>query len=202
MAKILEAIRALLAKIFGGKNETQRRLAALEKMEAGFTASRRDNVDRLDELKSEIRTLESRAINKKKEMEQSHGDSKRIVVGEIERIFRELDRLRGRENIIAANLDRIDVALSKIREAKAALSAGVTEEQLDNIALEIQDLFETLKTLDRTSADLEREKYEAPKVAHVDVETRIAETEGAEKAPVALSPETEKRLKQLETEEA
>jgi hypothetical protein len=201
MADIWEAIREFLARLFGG-NDTQRRLKALEAIEDKFISAKRDNEDGLHSLKDEIRTLEARALQKKRELDQAHGDSKRIVVGEIERVFRELDRLRGRENVVAANLDRIGVALAKVGEAKAALRAGVSEEQFDDIALEIQDLFSTLKTLDRAATDLDREKYGAPAASKVDVDQRLGEVQGAEKAPAALSADTEKRLKQLEAEEA
>jgi hypothetical protein len=201
MAGLWDSIREFLAKLFGG-NDTQRRLRRLQGMEDRFTAAKRDNEDSLQALKDEIKGLEARALRKKRELDQVHGDSKRIVVSEVERTFRELDRLRGREEIVAANLDRIGVALAKVGEAKAALRAGVSEEQFDEIALEIQELFGTLKTLDIAAKDLEREKYAAPVAPAIDVSQRMAEAEGAEKAPAALSPETEKRLKQLETEEA
>ncbi len=200
MAGIWESIREFLAKLFGGGNDTQRRLKALDGMEDKFVAARRDNEDSVHSLKDEIKTLEARALQKKRELDQVHGDSKRIVVGEIERVFRDLDRLRGRENVVGANLERIGVALAKVGEAKAALRAGVSEEQFDDIALEIQDLFGTLKMLDRAATDLDREKYEAPVTSKVDVDQRMAEVQGAEKASVVLSPETEKRLKELETE--
>jgi len=200
MAGIWEAIREFLAKLLGGGNDAQRRLKALDGMEDKFIAARRDNEDSLHALKDEIKTLEARALQKKRELDQVHGDSKRIVVGEIERVFRELDGLRDRENVISANLERIRVAIAKVGEAKAALRAGVSEEQFDDIALEIQDLFGTLKTLDRAATDLGREKYEAPVAGKVDVDQRMAEVKGTQEGPVSLSPEAEKRLKQLETE--
>ena len=201
MAGLWEAIRSLLARLFGG-SDAQGRVNALETMEANFTASKRDNTDSLEALKEEIRTLESRALQKKQEFERSHGDSKRVVAGEIERIFRELDRLRGRETIIGKNLDRIGVALDKIREAKAAMQAGVTDEQFDEIALELQDLFATLRQSDRAARDLEREKYEVAEPTPVKTEQRMAELTEETKTPITLSPETEQRLKKLEAEEA
>lgn len=200
MAGILGAVRDFLANLFGGGNDTQRRLTALTAMEDRISEARRDNEEGISVLKDEIRLLETRARQKKREYDQARGDSQRIVGGEIDRIFCELDRCRGRENIVAANLERISVALAKVGEAKAALRAGVSEEQFDDIALEIQDLFGTLKTLDRAATDLDREKYEALVASNVDVEKRMAEVLGDEKAPPALSPETVKRLKQLETE--
>ncbi|MCC5829242.1 MAG: hypothetical protein JJU36_07320 [Phycisphaeraceae bacterium] len=200
MAGIWTAIRDLLARLFGGGDDTARRLKALGAMRQRLTAAKRDNEDSLHALKDDIRLLEARAVHKKRELDQVHGDSKRIVVGEIDRIFRELDGLRGRENIIAANLERIRVALAKVDEAEAALRAGVTEEQFDELAFEIQGLFSELKTLDRAAADLDRERYEPPATSKVDVDQRVEEVQGAREAPVTLSPETEKRLKQLETE--
>jgi len=200
MASLWDEIRAFLARLFGG-SDTERRMRALNAMEAKLEAAKRDNTDSLEALKDEIRALEARALQKKKELDRTHGDSRRIVVGEVERIFRELDRRRGREGVIAANMERIGIALAKIGEAKDALRAGVTEDQFDDIALEIQDLFGELKEADRAARDLEREKYEAPEPSRVDVEQRMAEVAGEEKAPAELSPETEKRLKQLAAEE-
>jgi hypothetical protein len=201
MAGLWETIRSLLARLFGG-SDAPRRVSALETMEASFTASKTDNADSLEALKEEIRTLESRALQKKQEFERSHGDSRRVVAGEIERIFRDLDRLRGRETILGKNLDRIAVALDKIHEAKAAMQAGVTDEQFDEIALELKDLFATLRQSDRAARDLEREKYEVAEPAPVKTEQRLAELTEEAKTPITLSPETEQRLKKLEAEEA
>jgi hypothetical protein len=186
--------------LFGGVNDTQRSFKRLDAMAAKFISAKRNNEYSFESLKDEMRLLESRARQKKRELDQARGHSKRIVVGEIERVFREMDRLRGRENIIAANLDRIGVALAKVGEAKAALRADVSEEQFDDIALEIEDLFDTLKALDVAATDLAGEKYEAPVASEEDVDQRVANVQAAEKAPVVLSPETEKRLEQLEAE--
>ncbi len=201
MAGFWEAIRSLLAKLFGGSDK-DRRLKVLVSMEVKFTTSKRDNLNSLESLKDEIRALEARALRKKQELETVRGDSRRIVVGEIERIFRELDRLRGRENVIAANLDRLGVALAKIGEGKAALRAGVREEQFDDIAMELQELFSGLRESDRAAQDLEQERYRAAVPNKVETDKRMAELTEEEKAPSDLSPEMEKRLKQLEAEEA
>jgi hypothetical protein len=201
MAGLWEAIRSLLSRLFGG-SDTQRRLKTLESMETKFTSAKRDSTDGVESLKGEIRALEARALRKKQEFEKSHGDTKRIVIGEIERTFRELDRLRGRETIIAANLDRIGLALAKIAEAKAALKAGVSEEQFDDIAVELQDLFAKLRESDQAARELEKEEYEVTAPTHVETEQRMAELTEETKPSVTLSPEIEKRLKQLETEEA
>lgn len=199
MAGILDMIRELLAKLFGG-NDVQRRLKVLGAMEERFSAAKRDNEDSLRNLKEEIKTEENRARKLKQEHEQAYGDSKRIVAGEIERLFRGLDRLRGRENVIAGNLDRIAVALAKVAEAKAALKAGVSEEEFDDIALEIQDLFGSLKSMDRAARDLDRETYASAEAVPVNAEERMAEVAGEKESATELSEETQKRLKALELE--
>lgn len=199
MAGILDRIRELLAKLFGG-TDVQRRLRTLGAIEEKCNADKRDNEDSLRNLKEEIRREENRARKLKEEHDQAQGDSRRIVAGEIERLFRGLDRLRGRENVIAGNLERIGVALAKVAEGKAALKTGVSEEQFDEIALELQDLFGALKSADRAARELDREVYTTPEATPVDAETRMAEVAG-EKAPAAeLSEETQKRLKSLELE--
>ena len=198
MSKLWEAISDLLSKLFGG-NDVRKRLKVLDGMEERFSVAKRDNEDSLQNLKDDIKALETRALQKKRELEQSHGDTKRIIVGEIERVFRELDGLRGRENVIAANLERIRGALAKTGEAKVALRAGMSEDQLDTLALEMQDLYGELKSMDRAAVDLEKETYLAPGVSDVNVEKRLAESQGECESPAVLSAETAKRLKQLET---
>jgi len=207
MARLAEVTRPLIEKlvsVFRRKSPEQRRLKALVEMEEKLWSAQRANTDAVEALKAEIRTLEARALQKKKEHERTHGDSRRIVVGEIERIFRELDRLRGRERIVASNLDRIGLALAKIGEAKAAIEHGITEEEFDDIALEIQDLFGQLRDADRAARELEREQYKIPEPAPVDVEKRMAELEEESQpemeAPADLPPELEKRLRRLEAE--
>jgi hypothetical protein len=201
MAKLWETIRSFLAKLWG-KSDAQQRSEALAALEAELTGFKRDNTDALESLKEEIRTLEALALRKKRELEKVHGDSRRIIVGEMERVFRDLDRLQDRETIIAANLNRLAVALAKLREARDIRKAGVNEEQSDDIALELQELHTGLRETDRAVRDLERERYVAPATNPVDTEERMAELTEEEKAPTDLSPEAERRLRQLEAEEA
>jgi len=197
MSSVWENISDVVAKIaelLGIKPSEANRLEVLREK---LTTSRATNVDQRETLKDEIRKLEARAKQKKTEFDAASGDIKRMVGREIESIFRDLDRLRGRENIITGNLDRISVAVSKIDELIAAKAKGVEEGQLDDIALELQDVFSDLKESDRASRDLEQEKYEAPATEPVNVEQRMAELEGVEPQGDEISEETKKRLAEL-----
>ena len=194
----ISAILSKLAQLLGIKPSEKRRT---ELMEQKLATAKASNVDRLETLKDKIRQFEAQALRKKKEFEASKGDTKRIVGGEIERLFRDLDRLHGQENVIAANIERISVAQAKLEEYRAAEAKGLEEGELDDIALELQEAFEELKVADRASRDLEGVEYHAPQVSPVNAEKRMAEVAGEQETETGLSAETEKRLKQLETEE-
>lgn len=198
MSRLTENVSAVLARIaewLGMKPSQAKRLEILQEK---LSASRAGNADKLEALKDEIRKLEHRALQKKAEADAARGDVKRLIVREIEQIFRDLDRLRGRETIIAANLDRISIALAKISELTAAQASGVEEGQLDDIALELQEVFGELKASDHEARDLERERYAGPEREAVDVSRRVGELEGTKETSAELSESTLKRLKELE----
>ncbi len=198
LGETISDILSKLAQFLGIKASDKRRTKLMEQKLADAKAS---NVDRLEALKDKIRQFETQAIRKKKEYEAAKGDSKRIVGGEIERIFRDLDRLHGQENVIASNIERISIAQAKIEEYKAAQAGGLEEGELDDIALELQEAFEGLKVADRASRDLEHVEYQEPEGSSVNAEKRMAEVSGEQETTAGLSLEVEKRLKQLETEE-
>lgn len=197
-ADTISSLLARLAELLGLKASEGKRLQA---MRAKLTAARADNTDRLEALKEQIRSLEAGAVRKKQEMEAAKGDSKRIVVGEIERIFRDLDRLRGSENIIAANLDKIAVAQAKLKELSEARAQSVSQDQLDDLTLDLQQAFSELRLTDLAAKDLERVEYTPPPRTPVKVDERLAQAEGVQVQPAAeLSEETKRRLAALETE--
>jgi len=195
----ISTVLSRLAQILGLKPSEKHRL---ELMDQKLAAAKASNVDRLEALKDKIKQFQGQALRKKREYDLAKGDTKRIVGGEIERIFRDLDRLHGQEGVISSNIERISVAQAKLEEFKAAQVTGLEEGELDDIALGLQEAFEGLEVADRASRDLERIEYQAPEVSPVDTEKRMAEVTGEQEAETGLSAETEKRLKQLEIEDA
>ena len=111
----ISAILSKLAQLLGIKPSDKRRT---ELMKQKLATAKASNVDRLEALKDKIRQFEAQALRKKKEYEAAKGDSRRIVGGEIERLFRDLDRLHGQENVIGSNIERISVAQAKLEEYK------------------------------------------------------------------------------------
>ncbi|MCA9209123.1 MAG: hypothetical protein KDA55_12235 [Planctomycetales bacterium] len=202
MARFGETISAILSKLaqlLGITPSDRRRNELLDQKLATAKAS---NIDRLEVLKDKIKQFEAQALRKKGEYEAARGDTKRIVGGEIERLFRDLDRLHSQEKVIASNIERISVAQAKLEEFKAAQTKGLEEGELDDIALQLQEVFDELKVADRAARDLERVEYEAPKSTPVNAEQRMAEVSGEQETTSGLSAETEKRLKRLEFEDA
>lgn len=190
LARLLEFLR--LKKTDAAKHD---------EMERKLRAAKASNVDRLEGLKEQIAILERQARAKKKEYDAATGDTKRIVAGEIERIFGDLDRLKGRETIIGRNIDKVGMAIAKLGELKDARAQGVDEDMLDGLAVELEDIFAELKATDRTADGLDQVRYESPKSKQTDVEARMAELEGRTEPPDGMSQSTLDRLKQLDAEE-
>lgn len=159
------------------------------------------NTDSLEELKDSIGTLERKAKAKNKEYEAASGNIKRIVAGEIERIFAALDRTRDQEVIITRNIKQAELVLAKVRELKTARRQGVDEDTLDSLAIDLQETFEEFRAADKAARELERVRYEPVAEKPMDIDSRMAELEPNKESPDGLSEATLRRLKELASEE-
>ena len=199
------ALGDIIAKLLGILGLEQSEAKKYEAIEQKLHISKAANVDRLEGLKEQIAVLEHQAKAKKKEYDAATGDTKRVIAGEIKRIFGELDRLKGREIIIDRNIEKLGIAIAKVAEMRDAQAQGIDEGMLDDIAVELEDIFTDLKTTDRAASSLEQVSYEAPKGRRVDIDSRMAELEGKSKFSAepaeALSESTRNRLKELSREE-
>jgi hypothetical protein len=193
---------ARLLEMLGIKQSESRKYAA---METKLRANKAANVDRLEGLKEQIAMLIRQAKAKKKEYDAAVGDTKRIVQGEIERLFGELDRLKNRETIIGRNISQLDLAIGKLLELQDAKAQGVDPEMLDSIAVELEDIFAELKTSDRAKESLDKVNYQPKQTAEMDIEARLSELQGTHEAnaeaEAKLPDSTLDRLKQLAEED-
>ena len=198
----LSDIIAKLLELLGLKHSDAKKYEAMERK---LRTAKATNVDRLEGLKEQIGVLARQLKTKKKEYDTATGDTKRVVAGEIKRLFGDLDHLQGRETIIGRNLEKLGLAIAKVAEMRDAHAQGVDEEMLDDIAVELEDIFADLKATDRAAAGLEKTSYEAPKGEHVDIESRMADLEGQSESSAepagTLSESTLDRLKELAGEE-
>jgi len=139
-------------------------------------------------------------LRKKKEYDNARGDIRKVIQGEIERTFREIDRLNGRISIISSCIEKINITSAKVEELAAARTQGVTEEQLDDIAIDLQAVFEELEISDKATADLVKTVYKPLKTDEINIESRLSNIETQHKTVSELSPDTQKRLEELEEE--
>lgn len=175
--------------------------AKYQRLKEKISTAKATKVDQLESLKDQHLTLERKALEKKKEYDAAKGDVKRIIAGEIERIFKELDRLKGREAIIGQGIDKLSLAAVKIDEIIAGAGEDIGEDIFDDLAVELEDTFAGLKRTDRAAKGLEEVSYEAPQAARIDVESRLSALDGTKEAAPELSPSTQQRLKELAGEE-
>ncbi len=197
ISDVLSALVSAFKKFLGIQSPELKRI---KQMEQKLAAAKTKNIDKMEDYKDKVRQLEAQARRKKTEYESVRGDSKRVIGSEIERLFRELDRMRGQETIIASNLERISVTQTKLEEYRLAIEKGLEESDLDDLALDLKDAFESLQVADRTTRDLERTNYQTPEYSPVNAERRMEEVAGEKETETGLSANIEKRLMDLETE--
>ena len=171
------------------------------KVEEKLRSAKSVNADQLEMLKEKVAEQEREIRQKKRAYDNATGDTKRIVGGEIERLFRDIDRLRGKESIVTRNLDKISLTLAKVDEWRVAQQQGIDEEMLDGLAIDLEDIFADLKATDRTAKSLADVKYEEEaKSNSIDIESRMAELQGEQVASQGMNAETAARLKALDEE--
>ena len=158
--------------------------------------------DKLEELKEEKKLLEKQFIEKNEELEAAKGDSRKTIIGEMGLLDRQLRSLStGRETILLQSIQNINGALAKTEETLAAMAKGVTEDQLDDIAVDAEEEFKKLKDADEVAKELEDVKYQAPEEKEADIAGRLEKLneqgESAEEAGEEIPPAVADRLKEL-----
>lgn len=184
-----------LFRLFGIKDSDEKKY---KKLEDKLRAHKAANVDRLEGLKEEIGRLEKRALAKKKEYDDARGETKHIIANEIKRLFSQLDQLRDRDKIIGSNIRKLDLAVAKIGEARDAQAQGIDQDILDEIALDLEDLFKDLEDVDKAAEDLKDISYEPPEEETLKATESVAEEELVRDEAALLPDELEERLKNLE----
>ena len=199
---VMSDLLARLLEFLGIKKSDSAKYRCLKEK---IHSAKATKVDQLESLKDELRILERKVLKKKKEYDAAKGSVKRIIAGEIERIFKAVDRLKGLEAIIGQGIDKLSLAETKVGEIIAGSVQDLEEDIFDELAVELEDIFAELKRTDRAAQQLEDVSYEAPKAAQIDVESRMAELEGEKKSvkesPGELPESTLQRLKELAGED-
>jgi len=178
-----------LLKLLGIRDTDEKKYRKLEEKLRTVKAAK---VDRLEGLKEDIGLLEKQAKKKEKEYDTSTGETRHIIKGEIERLFDELDAKRENNKILGGNIGKLDLTLGKISQALDAKGQGLDEDLLDEIAADLEDIFEELKETDEAAESLKDIRYEAPEKK---------EPVEYEKEDNSLSPSIRERLNNIPEEE-
>ena len=199
LAETIGSVLSRLAELLGLKASEKGKMRALrDKLSQRYE----NNKDNLDALKQQITSLQVRARRQKAERDKARGENRKIVEKEISQTFREIDRATQREEIITANLDKVNLAQEKISQWLDASERGVSEDELDDVAIELKEAVDAMRVSDRAATDLDRVRYEGRERPQVDVETRmtaVSEVATGE-AESTLTSEEERRLAELEQE--
>ncbi len=195
---LVRAVLAKLAEFLGLRKSEQARLEAQRRALLGL---RRTLNDELDNLKTDIHVLEQRALKLKQEFDQTKGEGKRVIIEQIELAREELDGQKGRQDILVSRISNVNTALAKLDELEAARKRGVGQEVLDDIAVDLDGALADLKDEDKAARDLKRVQYQRERKPVTETVRPEAMDVVEPPAKEALSEDTAKWLKQLETEE-
>lgn len=141
----------------GGRNAAEQQLKELD-------AEKRDNEDGLLILKDEIANLETRLLSQKKEFDRTHGERKLIVQQELTLTTAELTGKRKRRDVLVGNILRISKQIEALLEHRATQHDGLTEDDIDTLAVDRSEANERRRKLDHATIDLEKETYRPPVV--------------------------------------
>lgn len=189
------------------KSDDQRERELNLKRQRELEKAIRDDREAQRGLIDEIRELESRAKLLGKELEKTTGQSKRILISQIEQTFCDLDLLKEREKLIQGNISSNTLVLEKIKGLVVASGLhGATAETMDDVGTSARLKFDELRDRDTAARQLERDTYEPPPIVvqapDDSLEQRAAHIKAVQASEPTLSTDAAARLKELNGEEA
>lgn len=151
MKFLIDLIRKLLG--LGPANSAQ---ASLEKLKL----LKQSNMDSLEALKDQIRDLVARIGQKKAELDDAKIPALRNTVErEIGELLNEVERLKTREDYIVRNSTRISKLAEKHLQNQVAREQGVSEDMLEDVTLDTEEVLASMEEEDRAMEQLEGRKY-------------------------------------------
>lgn len=98
------------------------------------------NIDAIEEIKDKIIAIEDMIKRKNRQMKKTTGIRKRMLKDEIIRFFKEIDTIvADEEKLLSANIDKINVTLSKYRITDIIENLSLNEADLEDLANELED---------------------------------------------------------------
>ena len=195
---LIDAVRNFLAKLFGGTG-TSADIRRLEKTREKLDAARRKQNDEIEVFRSKIKQIGVRSQNLKSDYNTAPPIEKPLLERQMRQAMDEADGLDGQKVVLFANIDSLTKAIGKIDEVLISLSHGMTEVDVDNIAMIGDEAFAVADDALRAVASMDRVVHPAMAIE--------AERENVEdRAPVRtksvdqLPADLEARMKRFEME--
>lgn len=207
-----ESLQSLVAWIVSVLRLGNPELPRLRTQEIQFEQSIRDGHEDLGRLKTDIERLEEQAVQIKRTLDRTAGESRRVLIAQIEQAFEAVELLRDREELILGNLRRSEVALAKVRESIVSIEqGGPGVAALEDLEFELAQKNAEMAMADRATDKLRAERYRRPerlaptlalsaiarKLDAAQLASSKLEARTGERAAPSLAPELEKRLREL-----
>ncbi len=162
--------------------------------------NRAGNQDRLDGLREEITQHEKRIRDKKAKYDRTGGLNQRLLAKEIQMDLRQLSRMEGPGDFLLASIEANTMALEKLGELENAIGRGVKGEDLDAIAVQLEEALDRVEEANEALTDLQKIKHKPAVFASENSEGELHEMPAQGGAARHFSQDDLKLLKQLELE--
>lgn len=136
-----------------------------------------EKIDLLGQLKRSIEQLEQQARVKKEELDRSMGPRREVVLGEIQQIIKEINRLQAPRNALLEQINNLNSMLGAEGVIGILNGTSVTEDDVDRVSATLEQKKAVAKTMARA-------------VQELDIEAIYSSSEG--------EPSESETLKQLE----
>ncbi len=194
MENIRELVASALAKVAKGLKLSPTDLERIQAWKEGLEQSKLDHNDRVERLKVELRQVEGRIRKLGEEYDREDGAVKKVAAKQLELACQELELKDAKMEVLFANLEKVMAAQAKIDQLEEAMRRGVTEDQADLLAVELEEAFDALERSDEAMNSAEQVKYQRPAREPVEVSERAR---ALRSAPASISPRAAKVLGDL-----
>ena len=202
MSDLSDLLREMLAKLATLTGVTKSKIRKLEGLLADSGTGIRGANDSIEELKRETSVLETRAKKFKSELEKTSPNNRDIVIRQIEATFADLDRNKKKQEFYFGELNRLNALKRRLEILIDNERNGIKirEDEIDEVTQLTEEMIEDIEKKDVVGRELDALDYKEALPRTKQVEDRMQEAAGEVTATSTLSPEMEKRLKELETE--
>lgn len=126
----------------------------LRKLKEKYSIARRDYNDIVNDALEQIQILEGKAVRLKREYDNASKRQKSSVASKIERIFQRMDAEQKKVDVANSNIGGLNQAIDKIDQIIIAAGRKASEEELDEVAVQGEEVAEDTEAFLEAAEDL------------------------------------------------